>query len=117
MSQPARQVVDRDVVHQQVAGIGVPEGVIRYVASGWNRAHLRGTSGRCLYPPVGRCPRGPDELVLPADVAEPQGTREGRMQFRVYGYDPGLAALALAHVEVGKIAIKRQVAGLERQRL
>ena len=49
--------------------------------------------------------------------AELERGGEGGGQLRVYRYDPGLAALPLADVEAGELALERQVAGLQYQRL
>ena len=117
MPEPATGVIDRDPVQQQVASARVPERVVRYVTSQRYGAQLIGPRGRCLYPPVRRGPRCPDEPVDLADVAELECTDESRVQLGVYRNDPGLAALALPHPDGGPIGVQRQVSGLGRQRL
>ena len=61
--------------------------------------------------------RRPDQSVALSDVAELESAAQCGPQLWVYRYDPGLAALPLADVDAGELALKREVAGLQCQRL
>ena len=59
VSQPAAQVVDLDVVHQQVACVAVPQGVRAYLAPGHDRPQLLSPPDRRLDPAPRRCAARP----------------------------------------------------------
>ena len=102
VTEPARHEVDRSAVGQQVTGVAVPEGVVSDSPTQRYRTQFHGPCGRSLYPAVGRRARSPDELFALPDVAA---------QLGMHWDDPGLAALPLADVEAGELALQRQVRG------
>ena len=61
--------------------------------------------------------RRPNQSVALSDVAELESAAQRGPQFWVYRYDPGLAALPLADVDAGELSLRREVAGLQGQRL
>ena len=95
----------------------MPERVVRYVTSRQYGSQLLDPRGRSLYPPVRRRPRGPDEPVDLADVAELQGAGESSVQLGMGRNDTRLAALPLPDPDGGPVDVQRQDPRLDRQRL
>ena len=94
--QPARQVVDRNTVHQKVAGVAVAQRVCPDPFPRRDRAQLLRTFHRSLHPsPGGRDMRFDDSAL--ADVSVGKCAAQSAVQFRMHRHQPCLAALAQTH--------------------
>ena len=93
MSQPARQIVDGNAVHQQVPCVAVAQRMGADPFPRRDRAQLLSAFHRRLHPAP--CSRGMRlyESAL-ADVPVGKGAAQSAVQLRMHRHKPSLAALA-----------------------